>query len=62
MCLRHTEGTIFGSGFAPFRGGPLTYARKRGIEAVISRLNDLARRYGPRFTPDTGWSQVSAKP
>jgi 3-hydroxyacyl-CoA dehydrogenase/enoyl-CoA hydratase/3-hydroxybutyryl-CoA epimerase len=55
-------GTIFGSGFAPFRGGPLTYARKRGIEAVISRLNDLARRYGPRFTPDTGWSQVSAKP
>jgi len=55
-------GTIFGSGFAPFRGGPLTYARKRGVDAVVARLNDLARRYGPRFTPDTGWSQVSAKP
>ena len=55
-------GTIFGSGFAPFRGGPLTYARKRGVDAVVTRLNELARRYGPRFTPDTGWSQVSAKP
>ena len=31
-------GVIFGSGFAPFRGGPLTYARKRGIDAVVARL------------------------
>jgi 3-hydroxyacyl-CoA dehydrogenase/enoyl-CoA hydratase/3-hydroxybutyryl-CoA epimerase len=55
-------GTIFGCGFAPFRGGPLTYARKRGVDAVVARLNELARRYGPRFSPDTGWSQVSVKP
>ncbi|HTU66204.1 MAG TPA: 3-hydroxyacyl-CoA dehydrogenase NAD-binding domain-containing protein [Steroidobacteraceae bacterium] len=55
-------GTIFGSGFAPFRGGPLTYARKRGIDAVIARLTELARRYGLRFTPDNGWSQVRANP
>jgi 3-hydroxyacyl-CoA dehydrogenase/enoyl-CoA hydratase/3-hydroxybutyryl-CoA epimerase len=51
-------GTIFGCGFAPFRGGPLTYARKRGVDAVIARLTELARRFGPRFTPDEGWSQV----
>jgi 3-hydroxyacyl-CoA dehydrogenase / enoyl-CoA hydratase / 3-hydroxybutyryl-CoA epimerase len=51
-------GTIFGSGFAPFRGGPLTYARKRGVDAVVARLTELSRRYGPRFTPDAGWSQV----
>ena len=51
-------GVIFGSGFAPFRGGPLTYARKRGIDAVIARLTELARAYGPRFTPDKGWSQL----
>jgi 3-hydroxyacyl-CoA dehydrogenase / enoyl-CoA hydratase / 3-hydroxybutyryl-CoA epimerase len=55
-------GTIFGSGFAPFRGGPLTYARKRGVDAVITRLNELARRYGPRFTPDAGWPLVSTNP
>jgi 3-hydroxyacyl-CoA dehydrogenase / enoyl-CoA hydratase / 3-hydroxybutyryl-CoA epimerase len=55
-------GTIFGCGFAPFRGGPLTYARKRGVDAVVARLTELARRYGPRFTPDAGWSQIRANP
>jgi 3-hydroxyacyl-CoA dehydrogenase/enoyl-CoA hydratase/3-hydroxybutyryl-CoA epimerase len=48
-------GTIFGAGFAPFRGGPLQYARNRGIEAVIARLRELQRRYGERFRPDDGW-------
>jgi 3-hydroxyacyl-CoA dehydrogenase/enoyl-CoA hydratase/3-hydroxybutyryl-CoA epimerase len=52
-------GVIFGSGFAPFRGGPLTYARKRGIDAVVSRLQDLARAHGPRFAPDEGWSELT---
>jgi 3-hydroxyacyl-CoA dehydrogenase/enoyl-CoA hydratase/3-hydroxybutyryl-CoA epimerase len=52
-------GVIFGSGFAPFRGGPLTYARKRGIDAVVARLHELTRTYGPRFTPDLGWSSLS---
>jgi 3-hydroxyacyl-CoA dehydrogenase / enoyl-CoA hydratase / 3-hydroxybutyryl-CoA epimerase len=51
-------GVIFGSGFAPFRGGPLTYARTRGIDAVVARLQELAQKYGPRFTPDTGWSSL----
>ncbi len=53
-------GVIFGSGFAPFRGGPLTYARKRGVDAVVARLTDLARAHGPRFTPDEGWSELRA--
>src|SRR5690349_4344692 len=51
-------GVIFGSGFAPFRGGPLTYARTRGIDAVVARLTELARAYGPRFEPDKGWSAL----
>jgi 3-hydroxyacyl-CoA dehydrogenase/enoyl-CoA hydratase/3-hydroxybutyryl-CoA epimerase len=52
-------GVIFGSGFAPFRGGPLTYARKRGVDVVVKRLRDLARSHGPRFTPDEGWSELT---
>jgi 3-hydroxyacyl-CoA dehydrogenase/enoyl-CoA hydratase/3-hydroxybutyryl-CoA epimerase len=48
-------GVIFGTGFAPFRGGPLTYARARGIDACIARLEALAKRYGERFRPDAGW-------
>lgn len=51
-------GVIFGSGFAPFRGGPLAYARARGIDAVVARLTELARAHGARFTPDTGWSEL----
>ena len=32
---------IFGTGFAPFRGGPLTYARARGVAQVMARLQEL---------------------
>jgi 3-hydroxyacyl-CoA dehydrogenase/enoyl-CoA hydratase/3-hydroxybutyryl-CoA epimerase len=49
---------IFGTGFAPFRGGPLTYARARGVAAVVARLEELATRYGSRFRPDDGWRAV----
>jgi 3-hydroxyacyl-CoA dehydrogenase/enoyl-CoA hydratase/3-hydroxybutyryl-CoA epimerase len=48
-------GMIFGTGFAPFRGGPLAYARTRGYENVVERLGVLETRYGNRFRPDTYW-------
>jgi 3-hydroxyacyl-CoA dehydrogenase/enoyl-CoA hydratase/3-hydroxybutyryl-CoA epimerase len=53
-------GAIFATGFAPFRGGPLHYARERGIADVTARLEELARRYGERFRPDPGWQQFSS--
>ena len=51
-------GVIFGTGFAPFRGGPLAYARALGVDACIARLEALAGRYGARFRPDDGWSAL----
>jgi 3-hydroxyacyl-CoA dehydrogenase / enoyl-CoA hydratase / 3-hydroxybutyryl-CoA epimerase len=51
---------LFGTGFAPFRGGPLHYARTRGVSAVVSRLEELAARYGERFRPDAGWAALAA--
>jgi 3-hydroxyacyl-CoA dehydrogenase/enoyl-CoA hydratase/3-hydroxybutyryl-CoA epimerase len=51
-------GTIFATGFAPFRGGPLQYARTRGIANVTARLTELAQAYGERFRPDPGWSNL----
>jgi 3-hydroxyacyl-CoA dehydrogenase/enoyl-CoA hydratase/3-hydroxybutyryl-CoA epimerase len=51
-------GAVFATGFAPFRGGPLQYARDRGIAAVVSRLEELAQRYGERFQPDAGWAKI----
>jgi len=50
---------IFGTGFAPFRGGPLAYARARGVTAVVERLEELAARHGARFQPDSGWALVT---
>lgn len=48
-------GVIFGAGFAPFRGGPLQYARARGVDAIVARLRELQSAHGDRFTPDEGW-------
>jgi 3-hydroxyacyl-CoA dehydrogenase / enoyl-CoA hydratase / 3-hydroxybutyryl-CoA epimerase len=50
---------IFGTGFAPFRGGPLTYARDLGVATITQRLNALAQRYGSRFRPDAGWALLT---
>ncbi|MBV9530351.1 MAG: fatty-acid oxidation protein subunit alpha, partial [Bradyrhizobium sp.] len=46
---------IFGTGYAPFRGGPLTYARTRGVKNVVSALRALAQKFGGRFAPDPGF-------
>jgi 3-hydroxyacyl-CoA dehydrogenase / enoyl-CoA hydratase / 3-hydroxybutyryl-CoA epimerase len=46
---------IFGTGYAPFRGGPLNYARTRGVDNVVSALRTLSQRFGGRFEPDAGW-------
>jgi 3-hydroxyacyl-CoA dehydrogenase/enoyl-CoA hydratase/3-hydroxybutyryl-CoA epimerase len=51
-------GVIFGTGFAPFRGGPINYARERGVQDVVGALEGLVGRHGNRFTPHPGWSDV----
>jgi 3-hydroxyacyl-CoA dehydrogenase/enoyl-CoA hydratase/3-hydroxybutyryl-CoA epimerase len=50
---------IFGTGFAPFRGGPLAYARSVGVTTITQRLATLAERYGSRFRPDAGWALLT---
>jgi 3-hydroxyacyl-CoA dehydrogenase/enoyl-CoA hydratase/3-hydroxybutyryl-CoA epimerase len=51
-------GVIFGTGFAPFRGGPLNYARERGVQEIIARLDEFTDRYGERFTPHEGFARL----
>ncbi len=46
---------IFGTGYAPFRGGPLNYARTRGVDNVVAALGALTEKFGDRFAPDAGW-------
>jgi 3-hydroxyacyl-CoA dehydrogenase/enoyl-CoA hydratase/3-hydroxybutyryl-CoA epimerase len=51
-------GVIFGTGFAPFRGGPLQYARDRGPAEIERTLLELSNKYGERFRPHIGWAQL----
>ena len=51
-------GVIFGTGFAPFRGGPLYYARERGVAEIVARLDEFTDRYGERFTPHEGFARL----
>jgi 3-hydroxyacyl-CoA dehydrogenase / enoyl-CoA hydratase / 3-hydroxybutyryl-CoA epimerase len=50
---------IFATGFAPFRGGPLHYARSHGVADISATLVRLAQRYGDRFWPDAGWNKLA---
>jgi len=51
-------GVIFGTGFAPFRGGPISHARAAGPAQLKARLEQLAQRHGPRFAPRPGWDAL----
>ncbi len=44
-------GMIFGTGFAPFRGGLLKYADTIGLDEIVTTLKEFAEGYGTRFTP-----------
>jgi len=51
-------GVIFGTGFAPFRGGPIAYIRSEGAAKLKARLEQLATRHGDRFKPRPGWDAL----
>jgi 3-hydroxyacyl-CoA dehydrogenase/enoyl-CoA hydratase/3-hydroxybutyryl-CoA epimerase len=49
-------GVVFGTGFAPFRGGPVRHCREEGIGGLEGELRALERVHGARFAPDPGWT------
>jgi 3-hydroxyacyl-CoA dehydrogenase/enoyl-CoA hydratase/3-hydroxybutyryl-CoA epimerase len=51
-------GVIFGTGFAPFTGGPINYIRAQGVANCKQRLEQLAARHGDRFKPRPGWDAL----
>ena len=42
---------LYGFGFPAFRGGPLRHADDLGAGRLVSELERLAERHGPRFVP-----------
>lgn len=47
-------GMIFGTGFAPFRGGPMQYAHTFGEGKLNALFNQLENEHGSRFKADEG--------
>jgi 3-hydroxyacyl-CoA dehydrogenase/enoyl-CoA hydratase/3-hydroxybutyryl-CoA epimerase len=53
-------GVIFGTGFAPHRGGPLHDIAQGGWDRMRERLDRLQRDHGRHFRPDQGWTLTPA--
>lgn len=51
-------GMIFGTGFAPFRGGPMHYIATADAAAMRTKLAAFAERHGALYAPDEGWDAV----
>jgi 3-hydroxyacyl-CoA dehydrogenase/enoyl-CoA hydratase/3-hydroxybutyryl-CoA epimerase len=54
-------GVIFGTGFAPFRGGPVQYIRETGADVLLAKLQALQARHGARFAPRPGWDSPALR-
>ena len=53
-------GVIFGTGFAPFHGGPIHYIEATGAAKLLEALNSLNKQFGDRFKPDPGWQDFNS--
>jgi 3-hydroxyacyl-CoA dehydrogenase/enoyl-CoA hydratase/3-hydroxybutyryl-CoA epimerase len=55
-------GVIFGTGFAPFRGGPIQYIRETGADGLLAKLQALQANHGERFAARPGWDASILRP
>ena len=54
-------GGIFGLGFAPYTGGPLSLIDTVGVAKFVQECDALAKKYGERFTPPKLLRDMAAK-
>ena len=54
-------GAILGWGMAPWTGGPLSYIDMVGIKEFVAEADNLAQKYGERFTPCKLLRDMAAK-
>jgi 3-hydroxyacyl-CoA dehydrogenase / enoyl-CoA hydratase / 3-hydroxybutyryl-CoA epimerase len=55
-------GIIFGTGYAPHRGGPINTIKSRGKEKLLATMEQIKTQLGgqaeQRFAPDSGWERL----
>lgn len=54
-------GAIFGWGFAPYTGGPMSYIDTVGLENFVRTADSLAQRFGSRFAPPKSFREMADK-
>ncbi|MFN8321056.1 MAG: 3-hydroxyacyl-CoA dehydrogenase NAD-binding domain-containing protein [Chitinophagales bacterium] len=54
-------GSIFGWGFAPFKGGTLQYINDYGVAEFVARAQELASQYGDRFAVPALLNKMAAE-
>lgn len=52
-------GAIFGWGFAPYTGGPMSYIDTVGLENFVRTADSLAQQYGNRFAPPKSFREMA---
>ncbi|WP_375206162.1 3-hydroxyacyl-CoA dehydrogenase NAD-binding domain-containing protein [Hyphococcus sp.] len=52
-------GAIFGWGFAPWTGGPMSHIDTIGVETFVRKAESLAQKYGPRFHPPEKFREMA---
>jgi 3-hydroxyacyl-CoA dehydrogenase/enoyl-CoA hydratase/3-hydroxybutyryl-CoA epimerase len=53
-------GMIFGTGFAPFRGGPIQYAKSQGIETLYQQFIQQLQSKGEHIEQAKSWEITTA--
>jgi 3-hydroxyacyl-CoA dehydrogenase/enoyl-CoA hydratase/3-hydroxybutyryl-CoA epimerase len=51
-------GIIFGTGFAPFEGGPMHYIEQHDAAALLKKMRHMHESHGERFAPDASWQAL----
>ncbi|WP_164117410.1 3-hydroxyacyl-CoA dehydrogenase NAD-binding domain-containing protein [Sphingorhabdus sp. Alg239-R122] len=54
-------GAIFGWGFAPYTGGPISYIDTVGVDSFVRTADSLAQRHGERFSPPRSFRDMADK-
>ena len=54
-------GAIFGWGFAPWTGGPMSYIDTVGVDVFVRKAESLAQKYGARFNPPQKFRAMAEK-
>ena len=53
-------GAIFGWGFSPWTGGPMSHIDTIGVETFVREAENLAQKYGERFNPPEKFRDLAA--